>query len=186
MQNAPTPFFSDFVACQKIITRKWTVNLETGQIFADTGKEIMGTLNSGYLLIGTSWYGQPVNIMKHRAIVIGSMNGIVPDPEMQIDHIDGNKTDNRMSNLRVVTARENCANANAPNVKYGEGNPNALLTNNQADEIRRMWAETRQLPKGGGRITQRQLAFMYGVPQSSIYRILRGSAYPTKPQEAEA
>ena len=38
------------------------------------------------------------------------MTGEMPDPKLQIDHIDRNKDNDRWSNLRLVTPRQNCLN----------------------------------------------------------------------------
>lgn len=58
----------------------------------------------GYLV--TSAFGRQRFV--HR-IVYEMHFGIIP-PGMQIDHVDGDKLNNRIENLRLATASQNCAN----------------------------------------------------------------------------
>lgn len=185
--SSTIPYLSDFVASQKFLSGDWYVIPHEGKIYNRFHAEVKGTLSKGYLVIGTKWGDERINIQHHRAVWIGAHGGLVPEErEQQIDHINGDKTDNRISNLRLVSPLENCRNPNAPGgAQWGEKNHNAKLTNEQAEEIRRRWAETRHLPKGRGRLTQRRLAFEYGVPQQQISKILRGLAYPPASSGAE-
>jgi hypothetical protein len=181
MDSSTIPYLSDFVASQKFIMGEWFVVPHEGAIYNRFHAEVKGTLLNGYRTIGTSWNGMRVHIMHHRAVWIGANGGRVPEDEtLQIDHINGDKQDNRISNLRLVSPRENCHNPHAPSGFYrpGAAHPRAKLTDEQAEEIRRRWKETRTLPKGRGRLTQRRLAAEYGVPQQQISMILQGKAYP--------
>ena len=73
---------------------------------------IAGTIHkSGYRQIRLDGVGYPA----HRMIWIYH-NGSIND-DLQIDHINGNKDDNAIENLRLVTAQQNCYNRSRLNAK---------------------------------------------------------------------
>lgn len=53
----------------------------------------------------------PIDGMKHRAHRLAWLYVHGEIPAMQIDHINGIRHDNRLSNLRLATNSENCSNA---------------------------------------------------------------------------
>ena len=76
-------------------------------------KEAKPELNCGYLVVTIPTIPYSKNCHIHRLVA----KAFIPNPENKplVDHIDGNKTNNRIENLRWVTHKENCNN---PNTKY--------------------------------------------------------------------
>lgn len=69
---------------------------------------VAGVIDDGYRRIkfaGKMWKA-------HRLIWI-YVNGQIPDG-LQVDHINGVRSDNRLANLRLVTNAENCRNQSMP------------------------------------------------------------------------
>jgi hypothetical protein len=86
-----------------------------------------GCLNksTGYVVITH----KGIQYFAHR-VVMALTHGVCPK-ELQVNHIDGNKLNNSVSNLELVTSLENCGHAHRTGlVKYraGEENPSAILT----------------------------------------------------------
>lgn len=73
-----------------------------------SGKEV-GTLNAyGYLSLRVTYKGKVVNSAVHRVIYAMSKGGI---PEgFDVDHIDGDPSNNRTENLRAVNRQRNIGN----------------------------------------------------------------------------
>lgn len=111
------------------------VNAEDGTAYTTrrgaTHKK-MGCKNlSGYIVCTLHWNGQRKQIKLHRLIWLATW-GEIPDGYMP-DHKNRIKDDNRVANLRLVTAQGNAANRRS---YRGEGNPAARLTPSLADAIR--------------------------------------------------
>lgn len=110
------------------------------------GKHLRATINAKKKLV-------------HR-LVWAAFNGPIP-MGMQIDHIDGDPTNNALSNLRCVTPKQN---ANNPITKQRRQKAIAKLTEAEVLEIRRRW--------GQGDVTMRALSEEYGVSRANIEAIV--------------
>jgi hypothetical protein len=88
------------------------------KIFTYDGKQLFknnkiagGIHKSGYRQIKL----QNISYPAHRLIWVYHYGNI--DVNLQIDHIDGNKDNNSIKNLRLVTAQQNCHNRSKLNAK---------------------------------------------------------------------
>lgn len=140
---------SDCYIQNKIRTGEWIPSLDTGEVYSNTKKGFLKpTINHhGYKL---------VSLLSVSHIIWVAANGPVPYG-MQIDHINGNKQDNRLCNLHLVTASEN------------QILTRGVLTFAQAQYIRKRYAECN--------ITQRGLAKEYHVSPDVIRRIVNNKTY---------
>ena len=91
---------------EKITNRPNYSVSETGLIRNDkTGRILKAHLGtSGYYQVMLGRKTSPLYV--HRLVAIAFLNN--PDKLPQVDHIDGDKTNNNVSNLRWVTVSENC------------------------------------------------------------------------------
>jgi hypothetical protein len=118
----------------------------------------------GYKTVRIRSRGKGFTRSVHR-LVIESFKGPCP-PGLQCLHYDGDRTNNRLDNLRWGTPAEN----QADRVRHGTSNRGercaaAKLTNGEAKEIRR-------LGKAGTKA--RELAERYGVSVSNAADIIKG------------
>ena len=142
----------DFYILNKIRSGEWVPSLDTGQVYS--------TRKKGFLRFSVTKNGYPTSngvVLSH--VIWIAANGAVPYG-MQIDHINGDRTDNRLCNLQLVSGSENRMLSLA------------RLTYAQAEEIRRRSAEDK--------IPYRKLAEEYGVSHIAIMSIVNNRTY-TKP-----
>jgi DNA (cytosine-5)-methyltransferase 1 len=91
------------------------VNHETGEIFSRKTRghegekiKLLGAIMNGYVVHRISFNGKKLLIRAHQIVWI-SKYGRIPEG-LQIDHINRNRSDNRIENLRLATPSENSKN----------------------------------------------------------------------------
>jgi len=117
--------------------------------------------NKGYKMLILCKNGKEKAMQVHRLIA----TAFIPNPlnKPQVNHIDGNKINNSVSNLEWVTARENTQHAfrlGLMAVPKGESVYCAKLNNEQVLEIRELYKT--------GKYTQNKLGEMYSVVRQCI------------------
>ena len=85
---------------------------KTGKIFrwskCGYWKYIHNTaISHGYNLIGIGKKGNKTMIKRHRLMAYTLLNLDIDNPKMEVDHIDGNRINNHINNLRVVNRQQN-------------------------------------------------------------------------------
>ena len=123
-------------------------------------KILKGGINiHGYHYITLSKNKKLKNYLVHRLVVLHFINN--DDNKPEVNHIDGNKKNNHISNLEWNTRSENMLHAvdtGLRNIK-GEKNGNSKLSEEQVLEIR------------NSNLTQRELGKKYNVGKTIIYYI---------------
>lgn len=127
-------------------------------------------LGHGYLYVNLCKADKSKQIRKQISIHRLVATAFIPNPsgKREVNHIDGNKSNNHVSNLEWATSSENERHAVAMDlIKQGEEHHRAKLTNEQAYFIR-------ENPDG---LTTCELAEMFGVAHGTISDIQLGKRY---------
>jgi len=130
------------------------------------GKVMRLRLSHGYEKVDLCQNGLRKKFFVHRLVVTAFL-GQCPDGK-EVNHVDGNKLNNRPSNLEYVTHLENMQHAyqtGLSKTQIGVENINSKLTETDVLEIRAAYA--------AGGVAQQKLAGKYCVSQNIICNIVR-------------
>ena len=136
--------------------------------FLETPIKVTKKSSNGYVMLRTVFKENGVivshYVCAHR--VVWSYFNDIADQNMEINHINAIKHDNRIENLELVTRRENQSHA----IKMGLihwnkefKNKRCVLSDNDVINIRKMLEE--------GKYLQREIAEIFGVLPNQISRI---------------
>ena len=153
---------TDFAVYLKGMRGDWVAHPDTGRIYSNsTGDFLKPSIKAGYpsLRIRLSFGDKEIcgRVSVHRAMWV-LCRGIPLSLAAEVDHIDQNKENNRLDNLRLVFRDENRIRK---------------LTFEDAEEIRRRYAAGEK---------QRVLAQEYGISKSTTGEIIRRKTYKNPPK----
>ena len=124
--------------------------------------ELKGTIIRGYRHLKIV-DGKVRRAVRHHRVVWIAAHGIPPEG-MVVDHINNNKSDNRISNLQLLTPEDNSHKAHDDGLYLtGEDNPVAKLSDCEVEEV----VLTYQLG-----YTMRQVARMFGISKSRVHQLV--------------
>lgn len=131
------------------------------------GKELIPQLTSdGYLKVTLSKNGESKKYYLHRLVAIQFIDN--NDNLPQVNHKDGNKLNNSVTNLEWCTKQENQNHAVRTNLmQHGANRPSAKLTEQDVLEIYAL----------KGILKAQDIADKYNVSKNTINCILRGSKW---------
>ena len=154
------------------------VTFSDGRVRKYKGKILKPLLNDrGYERITLSNGGR-CNIKRVHRLVLETFKPHVNMNDLQVNHIDGNKLNNHLTNLEWVTARDNILHAYDMGLinNKGERAPHTKLSNTDVLEI------LQRLSTGE---LHRDIGLDYGVSKSCITKINTGTTWRSVREEYE-
>jgi hypothetical protein len=97
--------------CRLFEAKGFTYNPETGEITGIRGKVITRKHTQGYILLAIELDGKNITLYGYHFAWWSFYREIHEDAELVIDHVDRDKTNNRISNLKLTTRWENVINS---------------------------------------------------------------------------
>lgn len=142
-------------------------------MFKARGQEIGRQIKSrvtpeGYVTVSLSKDGKWKTRTIHRLLML-TFKPVENSRELEVNHIDGNRANNDLSNLEWLTHTDNMLHSHYvlkswSRMPHGERSSDHKLTEDQVRTIRALLAE--------GKMLQRDIAQQYGVSQAAISQIL--------------
>lgn len=138
----------------------------SGQVRGPRGRVLRPMrMDSGHLYVITPKPRSPRKLFVHRAVLLAFV-GPPAVPSMEGRHLDGNPSNNALTNLAWGTRLENAQDRGRHGAEcFGEAKPSARLTENQIQPIR-------DDPR-----PSRVVGEAYGISHTAVLRIRRGDRW---------
>lgn len=122
-----------------------------------------------YLSIQFSKDNIPSKHLIHRLIAYTFLD-LNPESKLEVNHKDGNRHNNSVDNLEIVTHQQNIDHSIRTGLKndYGENHKNAKITNADAEEMRQMWRRG---------VLQKDIAECFGVSKQLVNCVINYKTY---------
>jgi len=145
-----------------------------GRVFSKRTNKILkqGKVKSGYSVLSTRVEGVCKCFRIHRLVAMAFIDNLNDLPE--VNHKDGNKNNNIVSNLEWVTGKENVQHAfkmGLNKAKKRIKNSGSKLTEEQVEFI------IKNAKKNGGKYSSRELGEMFNVHHTNISKAARKFSY---------
>lgn len=161
-------------ALQEILQKDiYRVDCLSGHVYGKHQHPLGSRTAQGYLATTFKHKGNRLTYKIHQ--IIAFAGGLDITEPLTVNHIDGNKLNNSLSNLEAITNAENVKHAlklglnKGIPVRYGADRPNSKLTDQMVRNIRKEYAE--------GNVTVRKLSDKFGVSHSVIVRVIQRKAW---------
>lgn len=149
-----------------------SVARKTGTVYRKEKLRKLHYTKCGYLKVRLTHKDKDVTARVHRLVAEHFLSN--PENKETVNHIDGNKSNNDVSNLEWATRAEQMQHAYDLNLRKplsGEDNPHAVLTNEEAEQIRKEYV------KHSRKHGTPALAKKYGVKTSVIQDVISNRTY---------
>lgn len=145
----------------------WISNM--GSVYNQKRKRLSPKIDKdGYEIVGFSKNNQRKYFRVHRLVAEMFMDKFNSD--LQINHINGIKNDNRIENLELVTSKQNHIHrVQVLKIGVGDNAPNRVLTKKLVEDMRIDFKENK--------LTQSELQKKYGVTRGCVYGVLYNKSW---------
>jgi len=152
---------------------------DCGRVLSRLGRKLsLQKSNAGYLRVELHKNGMAQKHSVHRLVA----TAFVPNPEgkPQVNHIDGDKTNNKAENLEWVTQSENQSHAYQNGLQRGYRKPAPLSEAHKAALCGSRWRGEKRVYWAGGASFDcpRSAAHHWGVSRQTFYNRAKSSKWP--------